>query len=180
MLDLVRTAAEADLVGHLGPDLLDPGFDAALAAANLAAATGGVGAALLDQRNLAGLGTMWTSETLFLEHLNPGRPMAELDPAAVAAVVARAQRLLTTGVQHAVPSSTGSRRADSATWVHGRLGRPCRRCGTVIRLAEVGPPTRERLLSYCPGCQGGLAPGDSGGPVAPLGSAPRGRRPYRR
>ncbi|HRA74860.1 MAG TPA: DNA-formamidopyrimidine glycosylase family protein [Propionicimonas sp.] len=179
MLDLVPTTSESSLVGHLGPDLLADDFAATLAAANLAAGVGPVGAALLDQRNLAGLGTMWASETLFAEGVNPGLPVAGLDVPALARLVDRARRLLASGVRHAVPSSTGSRRADSTTWVHGRLGRPCRRCGTVIRVATVGPPTQERLLSYCPGCQGGLAPGDNGGPVAPLGSA-HGRGGYRR
>ena len=49
MLDLVPTDREHTLVGQLGPDLLDPGFDAGRAVANLAAAQGSIGAALLDK-----------------------------------------------------------------------------------------------------------------------------------
>lgn len=176
-LDLVRTAEEHTLLGHLGPDVLDPTFDADAAVANLAAAGTAIGAALLDQRNLAGIGTLWASETLFLERTNPWAP--GLPPDRLARLVARARRLMTAAVRHPVQSSTGSRREGENTYVHARSGRPCRRCGTTIRVAPIGPPTRERTMFYCPSCQGGLAPGDSGAPVAPLGSRPEagGRRP---
>lgn len=185
-LDLVRTAEEHTVVGHLGPDVLDPAFDTALAVANLAAAGTAIGAALLDQRNLAGIGTLWASETLFLERVNPWA--LALPPERLARLVARARRLMTAAVQYAVQSSTGSRREGENTYVHARSGRPCRRCGATIRVAPIGPPTRERTMFYCPVCQGGLAPGDNGAPIAPLGSRPEvggrrassARRPERR
>lgn len=77
---------------------------------------------------------------------------------------------MTANLPHAVPTSTGIRRDGENTYVHARSGRPCRRCGTTIRVAQIGPPTRERAMFYCPTCQDGLAPGDDGGPIAPLGS----------
>ena len=167
MLDLVRTAEERTLVGHLGPDILSPDFDEQQAVGNL---TGPIGAALLDQRNLAGIGTMWASESLFLRRILPWKDAAELGPGALAGVVDRARRLMTANLPHAVQTSTGIRRDGENTYVHGRSGRPCRRCGTTVRVAQIGPPTRERAMFYCPTCQGGLAPGDDGRPIAPLGS----------
>ena len=77
---------------------------------------------------------------------------------------------MTAAVASAIQTSTGSRREGENTYVHARSGRPCRRCGTTVRVAPIGPPTRERAMFYCPGCQGGLAPGDVGRPIAPLGS----------
>lgn len=176
-LDLVRTAEEATLVGHLGPDLLDPAFDEPLALANLAASGTTVGAALLDQRNLAGIGTLWASETLFLERTSPWAMIPA--PEHLGRLVARARRLMRSAATSDSPvqTSTGSRRDGENTYVHGRSGRPCRRCGATIRVAPIGPPTRERVMFYCPGCQGGLAPGDDGRPIAPLGAG--GRRPGR-
>lgn len=172
MLDVVRTDAEHTLVGHLGPDVLGPGWDAALAAANLTRdAT--LGAALLDQANLAGVGTLYAAETLFLERLNPWCSPAELPDAVRLAIVERARRLLDNGRRHAVQSTTGSRRHGENTWVHGRSGRPCRRCGETVRVAMIGPPTRERTMFYCPNCQSGLAPTDDGRPQRPLGSGRR-------
>jgi endonuclease-8 len=167
MLDLVRTSGEDTLVGHLGPDILSPDFDQARAVANL---SGPVGAALLDQRNLAGVGTMWASESLFLEAVNPWADAATLAPEALNGVVSRARRLMTANLPHAVQTSTGIRREGENAYVHARSGRPCRRCGTTIRVAQIGPPTRERAMFYCPTCQGGLAPGDSGRPITPLGA----------
>lgn len=169
-LDLVRTGEEHTLLGHLGPDILDPHFDAVTAVANLAASRTELGAALLDQRNLAGIGTLWASEALFLERLNPWATGVPDDR--IAAVVARARRLMEANLPQAVQNSTGSRREGETTYVHARSGRPCRRCGTIIRVAPIGPPGRERVLFSCPSCQGGLAPGDDGRPLAPLGSSP--------
>lgn len=177
MLDLVRTAEEHILVGHLGPDVLDPMFDAERAAVNLSRSDQAIGAALLDQRNLAGIGTLWASETLFVERVHPWTPAGRVLLPVIDRLVARAQRFITVNVKHAVQSSTGDRSHHRETYVHHRSGRPCRRCGQIVRVAGIGPPTRQRPLFYCPGCQGGLAPTDTGDPVAPLGAR---RRPIDR
>lgn len=173
MLDLVRTSEEHTLIGHLGPDILDEAFDLDRAVANLAASGATIGAALLDQRNLAGVGTLWASESLFAQRLNPWLPAATLTPSRLSGVVERARRLMTANLPHAVQSTTGSRREGENTYVHGRSGRPCRRCGSTVRVAPIGPPTRERAMFYCPTCQGGLAPTDHGRPIAPLGAGDR-------
>lgn len=163
MLDLVATDREDTLVGHLGPDLLDPGFDADRAVANLAGAPGSIGAALLDQTNLAGIGTIWASETLFAQRIAPWTPAAELPAETLAGIVERARVLLTASISAGMPNRA----------VHGRSGRPCRRCGTTVRVSPIGAIARERPMFYCPRCQGGLGPTDDGRPRAPLGSRPR-------
>ncbi len=173
MLDLIPTRDEHTLVGHLGPDILDPDFDHTQALANLVASGTPVGAALLDQRNLAGIGTLWSSESLFLEQVNPWIPVGAISAGALARLVERARLLMTVNVGHAVQSSTGIRREGQTSYVHARSGRECRRCGTTVRVAPIGPPTRERPMFYCPGCQGGLAPTDQGRPAAPLGARRR-------
>jgi endonuclease-8 len=170
MLDLVPTSREGDLVGHLGPDLLGPDWDADVAARNLLAADVPVGQALLDQRNLAGLGTLWAAETLFVERVHPWAATSDLGPRIVERLVARAHRLLDHARRNVIQSSTGSYRKGETAYVHGRSGRPCRRCGTTVRVAMIGEPTRERTMFYCPACQGGLGPTDDGRPQAPLGS----------
>ena len=171
MLDIVRTDEEHSLVGHLGPDLLGPDWDVGRAVANLAAAHTTIGAALLDQTNLAGIGTLYAAETLFAERLNPWTPTADLTDAQLTRLVDRAHRLLDNGRRNAVQSTTGSTRRGENTWMHGRSGRPCRRCGDTVRVAMIGPPTRERTMFYCPSCQGGLAPNDNGRPQRPLGAS---------
>lgn len=147
MLDLVPTADEHTLVGHLGPDLLDPAWDAdhlATAVGNLAASDTTIAAALLDQTNLAGCGTVWTAEPLFAERLDPWTPASALTPDQLTRLVERARALLL--------RATGTARPNHA--VYGRLRQPCVRCGTPVRLGHAGPPTRERVIYHCPRCQG--------------------------
>jgi endonuclease-8 len=172
-LDLVPTVRESDLVGHLGPDLLGPGWDAASAArsvANLRVCSVPIAQALLDQRNLAGLGTMWMAETLFIERVGPWTLASDLDEDRLGRIVGRAHALLDQSRHHAMPSSTGSRRRGEAVYVHARSGRPCRRCGATVRVAPLGAGLHDRVVFYCPSCQGGLGPTDDGRPQRPLGS----------
>lgn len=170
MLDLVPTSEEHRLVGHLGPDVLGEDWDEDDALARLLVGTVSIGEALLDQRNLAGVGTLYCSESLFLERVHPWMPVADLGEEAVRRVVRRAHRLLRANVAHAVQSTTGSRRTGEEHYVHARSGRPCRRCGDTIRVAMIGVPPHERTMFSCPTCQGGLAPTDNGHPQRPLGA----------
>ncbi|MGL5849767.1 MAG: DNA-formamidopyrimidine glycosylase family protein, partial [Phycicoccus sp.] len=182
MLDLVPTSRERDLVGHLGPDLLGPDWDEDRAVHNLVAHGGLVGDALLDQRALAGIGTFWASEVLFLERILPWTPVADLDPDRLRVALRRAQRLMARSERTGWQGSTGVDRPGEEAYVHARSGRPCRRCGDTVRVAMTGRPPRERTLFSCPTCQGGRAPTDDGRPQRPLGSGPTGGRPgaYRR
>jgi endonuclease-8 len=180
MLDLVPTAEEHRLLGHLGPDLLGADWDAERAAANLASSPEPIATALLDQRNLAGVGTIWASESLFLERIHPWTPAADLSAASLQQLVDRVHRLLDAARHRSVPATTGSPRRGEELYVHGRSGLPCRRCGGTVRVAMAGAPGRERTIFYCPQCQGGLATTDDGRPQRPLGaSSGRGSR-YRR
>ncbi len=150
--EVLRTACEDQVTGHLGPDLLGPDWDPAEAAARLASAPGRpVGEALLDQRNLAGLGTVYLAETLFLRGLDPSRPAGSVED--LLALVELGHRLLDANKERPGHVTTGDARPGRENWVYGRAGRPCRRCGTVIRRGEQGPPGQERLRFWCPNCQ---------------------------
>jgi endonuclease VIII len=170
MLDLIPTARERDLVGHLGPDVLGPDWHVGQVVANLLAHGGFVGDALLDQRVLAGVGTFWASEVLFLERILPWTPVADLGPDRLGAVADRGHRLMSRSADTGQQASTGSDRPGEEAYVHARSGRPCRRCGDTVRVGMTGRAPRERTLFSCPTCQGGLAPTDDGRPQRPLGS----------
>ncbi|GAA4883113.1 DNA-formamidopyrimidine glycosylase family protein [Serinicoccus chungangensis] len=176
MLELVRTSEEHRVVGHLGPDLLDPAYDAELALTNVRSdPTRTITEACLDQRNVAGMGTIFTAEPLFLLGINPWTPVGELAEEQVCELLALARRLLVVSCRAGRTTITG--RADvneDDAWVHGRMGLPCKRCGTTIRLAPIGRQPQERVMFSCPRCQGGRAPTDDGRPQSPLG---HGRRP---
>lgn len=158
MLDLVQTRDEDRLVGHLGPDVLGPDWDPDVASARLSRWDGPIGAALLDQRNLAGVGTFWASECLFLERIDPWSRTRDIDRDVLASLVARVQHLIEVGAQHGVQSSTGIHRAGHTSYVHGRAREACRRCGDRIRVDPIGPPPTDRVLFHCPRCQGGDVP----------------------
>jgi endonuclease-8 len=152
IVEILPTAAERDAVGHLGPDLLGPDWDPAEAERRLRAGPARpVGEALLDQRNLAGIGNVYKAEVLFLRGLSPWRPVGEV--ADLAALIGLAKRLLEANKERTGMVTTGSLRRGEETWVHGRAGQPCRRCGTPVRAADQGPDAQERVTFWCPACQ---------------------------
>ena len=110
-----------------------------------------IGEALLDQRNLAGLGTFYRSELLFLQGLHPRTPVS--DVATLPRVVQRAYLLINANKVRAEQSTTGDLRQGRRTYVFERPGQPCRRCATSIRTEEFGPPGQERRSYWCPRCQ---------------------------
>ena len=173
MLDLVPTARESELVGHLGPDVLGPDWDATVAAARVTASEGLLGDALLDQRVLAGVGTFWASEILFIERVLPWTPARDLGLERVLAMLERLHRLMAASRGSGWQATTGIRRSGEEAYVHARSGRPCRRCGDTVRVATTGAAPRQRTMFSCPTCQGGLAPTDDGRPQRPLGSSRR-------
>lgn len=159
VVELVRTDDEASIVGHLGPDPLRSDWDPAEAIRRLGSDPGRtLVAALLDQRNLAGLGNLWVNELAFLRGYSPWTPIHDVDLPRTVTLAARALRhsALTPGA-HQV--TTGSTRRGEQHWVSGRAHEPCRRCGTTIEVvAEVpGDPERRRTW-WCPRCQPGPGP----------------------
>jgi formamidopyrimidine-DNA glycosylase len=173
VVELVRTAAEADVVGHLGPDLLAPRVDAAEAVRRLSAdPQRPLAAALLDQRNVAGLGNLWANELCFLLGRSPWTPVGEVDVPRVVARAARALRFSAT-TPRGYQVTTGDARPGRDHWVSGRAGSPCRRCGTtVLAVAEVpGDPGRRRTW-WCPRCQPGPGPEPGRQPLPGAGRAP--------
>ena len=152
VLELLATADEHLAVGHLGPDLLADDFDLPEAVRRLrAAAQQPVGEAVLDQRNLAGIGNLYRAEVLFLSGVSPWRPVADVPD--LDGLVARARRLLRANAARASQVTTGDLRPGRTTWVYGRGRQPCRRCGTPVRSAEQGDPPHARISYWCPSCQ---------------------------
>ncbi|MEU1799012.1 Fpg/Nei family DNA glycosylase [Streptomyces californicus] len=95
VLELLRTDEESRAVGHLGPDLLGPDWDAELALERLLAAPERpVGEALLDQRNLAGIGNVYKCELCFLARVTPWLPVGDLPEGVLPRLVTAAERLL--------------------------------------------------------------------------------------
>jgi len=147
-VDLVPTDREEDLVGHLGPDLLGADWDPTEAVRRLRGHPDvAIADALLDQRNLAGIGNLYKCELLYLRGVSPWRPVSEVDD--LDALVRLAHRLLVANRGRWTQSTTGSLRRGENTYVYSRRAAPCRRCGTAIDKTEQG----DRVTYWCPRCQ---------------------------
>jgi endonuclease-8 len=157
VVELLPTAAEDGVVGHLGPDLLGPDWDAEEALRRLRRDPQvAVGEALLDQRNLAGIGTFYRAEVLFLQGLHPRTPIGAVPD--LPRLVDRSRRLMLANRSRPEQTTTGDLRSGRRTYVFERAGQPCRRCGTRIRTEEFGPSGQERRSYWCPRCQPELSP----------------------
>lgn len=152
LVELLPTAEEASVVGHLGPDLLGPwtAEDRAEAVARLSAQPDRVlGEALLDQTVVAGIGTIWLAESCFVHGVCPLGPVAAVrDPGRF---LDRARLMLQSAMRTGRPLTTGDRR--DPVWVYRRQRQPCLRCRTTIEAGQVGDPGRERTTYWCPRCQ---------------------------
>ena len=159
VLELLRTADEHKAVGHLGPDLLGPDWDPEKALGNLLAAPERpLGEALLDQRNLAGIGNVFKSEICFLLGTTPWLPIGELPAETAARLPALSKKLLEANRDRPSRTTTGRDRTGQRLYVYGRAPRPCLRCGTPIRKAQQGDGSRDRPTYWCPSCQQGPTP----------------------
>lgn len=166
VLELLPTADGPWVLGHLGPDILGPAFDEDEAVRRLGAdRSRPLVEALLDQRNLAGIGNLWAVETCYLRGASPWTPVADVD---LRAAVRLAQRMMRHSLDHPGQVTTGDTRRGQTHWVYGRAERPCRRCGTPVgfRDAVTGTPYA-RQTWWCPSCQPGPVPSLAERPTRP-------------
>ncbi|WP_375407320.1 DNA-formamidopyrimidine glycosylase family protein [uncultured Amnibacterium sp.] len=157
-LEVLPRGAEEDVVGYLGPDVLGPDWDAAEAIRRIEASPGrAIGLALLDQRNLAGVGNVYRNELCFLRGVLPTRPVDQVQD--LPRLVDLAKRTLEANKNRVERTLTGDTRRGKQDWVYGRTGQPCRRCGTRILGGTLGDPVQpgrgatDRETYWCPRCQ---------------------------
>jgi endonuclease-8 len=146
-----RAVARHRVLSALGPDLLSPRFDARAAAARfLADPQRPLGEALLDQRLACGIGNVYKSEGLFTAGLDPFGPVAQLDRAGMASLLEAIQTEMLRNMD-GYPRTTRRSTDGGRAWVYGRVGQPCHRCGTTIRMRRQGDAGRSTY--FCPRCQ---------------------------
>lgn len=155
VVELLPTAEEDRVVGHLGPDLLDGDWGEALAAEAVRRLGGRpermIGEALLDQTLLAGIGNIYKAEVLFLRGVHPWTPVGSVP--GLPALVDLSHRLLYANRNRTGHITTGDLRPGRHWWVYGRAGKPCLRCGTRIRRGDQAGEAGERVTFWCPRCQ---------------------------
>lgn len=147
-------------MNYLGPDVLGADWadhGRAEARRRLAARPERpVGTAILDQKNLAGVGNEYRAEICFLLGVHPATPIGAVD---LDRLLALAHRLMRANRDSPIRVTTGVRRAGESSYVFGRAGKPCRRCGTPIASGWLGGahPAGARRAVPAPRQPGGAA-----------------------
>ncbi|MFM7063652.1 MAG: Fpg/Nei family DNA glycosylase, partial [Actinomycetes bacterium] len=154
--ELVDPAEQDRITASLGADPLRPRPDVAGARARFARTRRAVGAVLLDQSVVAGVGNVYRAEILFLCGIHPARPASSLSDEEFAQLWAETVRLLRIGVRMGRivttdPDEVGRPRsrmtaADRLYVYHQEF---CRRCGDQLRTLDLGG----RPIGFCPTCQ---------------------------
>lgn len=129
----------------LGPDILGERLDERAFLRRLRGddPTRGIGEALLDQRNVAGIGNIWKAESCFAAGVDPWRRVSEVTDDEALQIVRAARPAMQASAEH------GGARLKPL--VYDRAGLPCPRCGTILRGRGQGEDNRTTY--WCPGCQ---------------------------
>jgi formamidopyrimidine-DNA glycosylase len=144
-------------VAHIARDPLDPAFDDALFAKRLRERTTGLKRALLDQTLISGVGNIYADESLWRARLHYARPTRSTTRAQAAAVLAGLREVMTAALEAGGTSfdslyvnvNGASGYFDRSLAVYGQLGRPCPRCGALVRRDAF----MNRSSFSCPRCQ---------------------------
>jgi len=156
--EVIDEAQVADVVAKLGPDPLRRDADPVPAWARISKSRRPIGALLMDQAVIAGIGNVYRNELLYRHHIDPYRPglMVSADEfdamwtdlVALMQVGLRRGKIIVVRPEHdlGAPSYAPGR---PRTYVYRRAGDPCRVCGTTIRTAEL----EGRNVFWCPQCQ---------------------------
>ncbi len=145
LMTSMRARTDQRIAG-LGPDILATGgLDEGRFLRRLREddPTRSIGDALLDQRTIAGLGTVWRTEACWAARIDPHRPTGKVGDHEVLEAVRNVRPRMQ------LSARTGTEARERACY--GRRGRPCERCGTKIRSGHLGDDNRPAF--WCPGCQ---------------------------
>ncbi|APT92991.1 endonuclease [Corynebacterium phocae] len=149
-------------IAHLGPDMLNPEWESngdreEVIRRMLARPTRAVGAALLDQKVVAGIGNEYRAEACFIAGVHPATPVAEVD---VEKIIDISRKIMWANRNEPVRVTTGVKRGGETAYVFGRNRKRCRRCGELIKKDLLGGPDAggdegelERVIWWCPSCQ---------------------------
>ncbi|WP_137148975.1 Fpg/Nei family DNA glycosylase [Mycolicibacterium sp. CR10] len=156
--EVIEEPEIADVIAKLGPDPIRSDADPGLAWRRITKSRRTIGALLMDQSVIAGVGNVYRAELLYRHRIDPFRPGTAItadefdamwvDLVALMKVGVRRGKIITMRPEddHGTPSYGKGR---PRTYVYRRAGEPCRVCGTAIRTTVV----EGRNLFWCPACQ---------------------------
>lgn len=115
-----------------------------------------IGAVLLEQNVVAGIGNIYRSEALFLAGIMPTRKVETLTENEWSKIVPGVKKVLRQALKLRGMSDGDFRDTDGregqfqkTLHVYGRNNEPCKKCGTIIVRKKIG----QRSSFYCPSCQ---------------------------
>ena len=153
--ELLDASGRAQLLAGLGPDPLRDDADPAEARRRLQAFPGSVGAALMDQSVLAGVGNVYRAEILHALRMAPERPAARVSDAEFDALWSGLRATMAQGVADGriitVDVPVGEDRSQVPEAVARRVYKrdACADCGTPVLTTTL----QGRTVYTCPRCQ---------------------------
>jgi DNA-formamidopyrimidine glycosylase len=160
--ELITEEKRATILAKLGPDPLRTDADPDKAFARIHKSRKPIGALLMDQSVLAGVGNVYRAETLFRARLSPTTPGVKVSKRRWNAMWDDLVDLMTYGVgtgridtvrtEHAPEAMGRPPRVDDhggEVYVYRRQGQPCHVCGTIVKTKVL----EGRNLFWCPTCQ---------------------------
>ncbi len=146
-----------DPIAHIALDPLDPAYDITTTVARIRSKHTEIKRALLDQTVVSGIGNIYADESLWRAKVNYARSTAVLTKPAVRRVLEAATEVMTEALSVGGTSfdalyvnvNGDSGYFDRSLHAYGQEGRPCPRCGTLIRRDAF----MNRSSFFCPHCQ---------------------------
>lgn len=115
-----------------------------------------IGALLLEQEKIAGIGNIYRSEMLFRAGIRPMRRTDSLTRSERERLFEKMKEVLREATRLRGTSDGDFRDTDGkqgsfqkTLYVYGREGKSCKRCGTEVKREKIG----QRSAFYCPRCQ---------------------------
>jgi formamidopyrimidine-DNA glycosylase len=152
-----RTWGLPESIAHIAPDPLEPSFDQGAVIARLRTRHTAVKRCLLDQGLISGIGNIYADEALWRARAHGEREAAGLSKPALGRLIEHARDVMLEALGHGGTSfdalyvnvNGASGFFDRSLNAYGRAGRPCLRCGTLIRREAF----MNRSSYFCPRCQ---------------------------
>ena len=144
-------------IAHIAPDPFDPAYDERAVVRRLKARDSAVKRALLDQTLVSGIGNIYADEALWRAGVHGERPARALTKPTLARVLGHAREVMASALDQGGTSFDAlyvnvngqSGYFDRSLHAYGQEGRPCARCGALIRREQF----MNRSSFSCPRCQ---------------------------
>ena len=145
-----------ELLRHLGPEPLEPGFDAAGLYRLSRGRKASVKTFIMDSHVVVGVGNIYANEALFLAGIHPTRPAGRISIMRYQRLVDAIRQVLAAAVAQGGTTLRDFVGGDGKPGyfrqqlnVYDRGGMPCRTCGSTLREIRLG----QRTTVFCVACQ---------------------------